>query len=194
GTPDINSTLRVSVTASNSAGSSTPSVSAHTAVVSQAPLTFGKTSVGASSDTFASERKRVNRYALPTAGSVTKLSVYLTPTATSGQEVLKGIIYADNAGAPGALLGVTEQLAFKSTNTAGWYSLVFSSAVKLTASNYWIGVMTGPTASVAGFRFDSVSGSRAYNANPFTSGPTNPFGAVTTDSEQTSLYATYTPG
>jgi thermitase len=194
GSPDVGSTLRVSVTASNSAGSSAFASSAQTAVIVQAALTFGKTSVGASSDTFASERKRVNRYALPTAGSVTKLSVYLTPTATSGQEVLKGIVYADNAGAPGALLGVTEQLAFKSTNTAGWYSLVFSSAVKLTASNYWIGVMTGPTASVAGFRFDSVSGSRAYNANPFTSGPTNPFGAVTTDSEQTSLYATYTAG
>jgi hypothetical protein len=160
----------------------------------QAPSTFGKTSVGASSDTFASERKRVNRYTLPTAGSVTKLSVYLSPTATSGQEVLKGIVYADNAGAPGALLGVTEQLTFKSTNTAGWYGLVFSSAVKLAAGNYWIGVMTGPTASVAGFRFDSVSGSRDYNANPFVSGPTNPFGAVTTDSEQMSVYATYTPG
>ncbi len=194
GSPDVGSTLRVSVIASNSAGSSTPVSSAQTAVVVQAPSTFGKTSVGASSDTFASERKRVNRYTLPTAGSVTKLSVYLSPTATSGQEVLKGIVYADSVGVPGALLGVTEQLTFKSTNTAGWYGLVFSSAVKLAAGNYWIGVMTGPTASVAGFRFDSVSGSRDYNPNPFVSGPTNPFGAVATDSEQTSLYATYTPG
>jgi hypothetical protein len=28
----------------------------------------------------------------------------------------------------------------------------------------------------------------------YASGPTNPFGTVTTDAEQTSLYATYTPG
>ena len=193
GSADAGSTLRVSVTASNPAGSSAPASSAQTAVVVQVPSTFGKTSVGASSDTFASERKRVNRYALSTPGSVTKLSVYLAPTATSGQEALKGIIYADSAGAPGALLGVTEQLTFKSTNTAGWYGLALSSPLKLAAGNYWIGVMTGPTASVAGFRFDRVSGSRDYNANTFASGPTNPFGAVTTDSEQTSLYATYTP-
>jgi subtilisin family serine protease len=194
GSPDLTKTLRVSVTASNSAGSSAPASSAQTAVIVQPPATFGKTSVGAYSDAFASERKRVNRYALSTAGSLTKLSLYLAPTATSGQEVLKGILYADSATAPGGLLGVTEQLTFKSTNTAGWYDLVFHSAVNLAAGNYWIGVMTGPTASVAGFRFDSVSGSRDFNSNPFASGPTNPFGAVTVDSEQMSIYATYTPG
>ena len=37
-------------------------------------------------------------------------------------------------------------------------------------------------------------GARAYNANKYTSEPTNPFGSATTDNEQTSLYATYTPG
>jgi hypothetical protein len=159
----------------------------------EAPATFGKTTVGASSDTFISERKRVNRYALPAPGSVTKLSIYLAPTATSGQQLLKGIIYADTGTAPGALLGVTEQLTFKSTSTAGWYDLVFSSPVKLAAGNYWIGVMTGATAGVTSFRFASVSGSRDYNVNTYASGPTNPFGSVTSDGEQISLYATYTP-
>ncbi len=34
-----------------------------------------------------------------------------------------------------------------------------------------------------------------YNTNTYTSGPSNPFGSsLTTDGEQTSLYATYTPG
>jgi hypothetical protein len=37
-----------------------------------------------------------------------------------------------------------------------------------------------------------VSGSRDYNANSYASGPSNPFGTVTTDAEQMSLYATYT--
>jgi hypothetical protein len=63
--------------------------------------------------------------------------------------------------------------------------------VKLAAGNYWIGVITGATNSVAGFRYDSVTGARAYNANTYTSGPTNPFDMVTTDNEQLSLYATY---
>src|SRR5439155_25925217 len=136
-------------------------------------------------------RKRVSRYALPVAGSVTKLTIYLAPTATAGEEVMKGIIYSDAGGAPSALLGVSEQIAFLNTNAAGWYDMKFASPVKLAAGNYWIGLITGGTSNVAGFRYDSGAGSRDYNANTYTSGPTNPFGAVTVDAEQTSLYATY---
>ena len=154
--------------------------------------TFGKTSVGASSDYFGTERKRVNRYALAGAGAVTKLSIYLEPHGTSGQQVLKGVVYSDNGGAPSALLGASQQLTFTSTSSAGWYDLTFASPVKLAAGNYWIGVISGATAGVAGFRYDTVAGSRDYNANSYASGPSDPFGAVTTDGEQTSLYATYT--
>ncbi len=193
-TVDVGHELRVQETASNAGGTSSPATSGATAVVQQGSTTFGKTSVGGSSDNFLADRKRVSRYALAAAGSVTKLSVYLTPTGTAGQQVLKGLLYADTGTAPGALLGVTEQLTFTSTSAAGWYDLVFSSPVKLAAANYWIGVITGAASHVAGFRFDSVAGSRDYNANTYTSGPTNPFGAVTTDAEQTSLYATYAAG
>jgi len=188
---DVGHTLAVQETATNAGGSGGPVTSGATAVVGKAPKTFGTTTVGASKDTFASERKRVNRYALPEAGAVTKLSVYLEPTATTGQEVLKGLIYSDVGGKPEALLGASEQLAFKNTNAAGWYDLIFASPAKLAAGNYWIGVMSGPTASVAGFRWTSVANARAFNANTFASGPSNPFGAVTTDSEQMSLYAAY---
>ena len=156
------------------------------------PLTFGKTGVGGSSDSYLANRKRVSRYALPVAGSVSKLSIYLAPTGTSGQQVLKGVVYADASGKPGGLLGVSEQLTFKSTNTAGWYDLVFSSALNLAAGNYWIGAITGASSNVAGFRYDNVAASRDYNTNSFTTEPTNPFGSVSSDGEQTSLYATYT--
>jgi hypothetical protein len=193
-TADVGATVRVAVSASNLGGASSQVSSVQTAVVTAATSTFGKTSVGASSDVFASDRKRVSRYALPTAGSVTKLSIYLAPTGTSGQQALRGVVYADANGAPGALLGVSEALTFSSTNAAGWYQAAFSTPVKLAAGNYWIGVITGATAKVAGFRYDSVAGSRDWNANPYASGATNPFGAVTTDGEQTSLYASYTPG
>jgi hypothetical protein len=154
---------------------------------------FGKSAIGASSDTFLADRKRVNRYALPVPGTVTKLSIYLSHTATSGQQSLKGLVYADNSGSPGALLGVSEQVSFTSTSSSGWYDLVFASPIGLSAGNYWIGVITGATSGVAAFRYDSVSGSRAYNANAYTSGPSNPFGAFSSDGEQTSLFATYTP-
>jgi len=192
--PDVGHTIAVQETASNAGGSGGPATSSATAVVQQGSVTFGKTNVGASSDTFSSNRKRVNRYALPTAGSVIKLTIYLVPTSTSGQQPLKGLIYSDSSGAPSALLGVSEALTFKSTNSAGWYDLVFASRVKVGAGNYWIGVIAGATGGVAGFRYDKAPASRDYNVNTYASGPSNPFGSVTTDAKQTSLYATYVPG
>src|ERR1700739_801201 len=122
-----------------------------------AEATFGKTAVGGSSDYFGLERKPVNRYPLPEAGTVSKLSVYLAPAGTAGEQVLRGVIYSDNAGKPEALLGVSEQLTFKSTNAAGWYALPFAAGIKLAAGNYWIGVITGATQKVAGFRYSSVT-------------------------------------
>jgi hypothetical protein len=192
---DVGHAIRVQETASNAGGPGAAATSSATAAVSAAaPATFGKTAVGGSSDYFVAERKRVNRYALAAAGSVSKLSIYLAPTGTAGQQVLKGLIYSDSGGAPGALLGTSAQLTFSSTSATGWYDLSFASAVKLAAGNYWIGVITGASAGVAGFRYDNVTASRDYNSNSFAAGPTNPFGAVTTDGEQASLYATYTPG
>jgi hypothetical protein len=153
---------------------------------------FGKTTVGAFADTATANRKRVNRYTLGVAGSVAKLSIYLAPSK-AGQQLLKGIIYADSSGSPSALLATSNQLTFKSTNTAGWYDLTFATPPVLAAGDYWIGVITGITGNVTGFRYDKVAGSRDFNTNNFASGPSNPFGAVTKDPEQTSLYATYTP-
>jgi thermitase len=158
------------------------------------PPTFGTTSVGASSDSMLADRKRVNRYSLPVAGSVTKLTIYLQPTGTSGSQVLKGILYADNGGTPDALLGVTNELTFQSTQTAGWYGLTFASPIALQAGNYWIGMISGSSSYVAGFRYAIVSNSRAYNANTYASGPSNPFGTASIDGEQMSEYATYTTG
>jgi len=156
------------------------------------PATFGKTSVGASSESDPANLKGVNRYALPTAGSVSKLSVYLQPTGSSGQQSFEGVIYADSSGAPGALLGTSNPLVFKSSNSAGWYDLTFPTPLKLAAGNYWIGFISANTANVAAFRYDTLTKALDYNANTYTSGPSNPFGSPTITSQQISLYATYT--
>jgi hypothetical protein len=169
----------------------------------QAVSTFGKVSVGTSAGGIPANLKQVNRYALPTAGSISKLRIFLTPTTpsrihspsapTSRRQVLKGLIYADTGNGPGALLGVSRQLAFTSTSAAGWYDLAFAPRIRLAPGKYWIGVITGATAKVAGFRLSKVAGTRAYNANRYTTGPTNPFGAVKSDAKQISLYAIYAP-
>src|SRR5207244_6064958 len=132
------------------------------------------------------------RYALATPAPVTKLSIYLERGAASGQQVMKGIIYSDASGSPASLLGVSAQLTFTSASAAGWYDLTFSTPVTLAAGNYWIGVLSGPTAKVARYRFAKLTGSRDHNSNKYTAGPSNPFGSVTTNDKQLSLYATYT--
>lgn len=189
---DVGYTIRVAVKASNSAGSAT-ATSGQTAVVTAGVGTFGTNSVGGSSDTFSANLKRVNSYSLPASGSVTKLSVYLTPTGTSGQADIKGVIYSDSGGAPSSLLAVSNELVFSNTQAAGWYDLTLPAAVNLAAGKYWIGLITGGTTGAAGFRYSSVSASRDKNSNTYASGPSNPFGSFVTDSEQMSLYATYTP-
>jgi hypothetical protein len=189
---DVGSTIRVAVTAANGGGSAT-AVSAATAVVQPAPVTgtFGLTTVGTRSDQMLPDRKRVDHFQLTVAASVSKLTMYLAPTGTSGQQVMKGVVYADQAGSPGALVAVSNPLTFHTIDGAGWYDLVFPAPVSLQAGTYWIGVISGGTANVAGFRWNSVAGARAYNVNSYSSGPTNPFGTPTIDSEQMSIYATY---
>lgn len=154
--------------------------------------TFGLTSIGSNSDVMGADRKRATVATLSVSASVYKLTMYLAPTTTSGQQVMQGIIYADQSGSPGALLGVTNAFTFQSTNTAGWYDLTFPSPIALSPGNYWIGVISGATSNVAGFRWNNVSNSRALSSNTYTSGPSNPYGTATKDSEQMSIYASYT--
>src|SRR3989442_14048365 len=157
------------------------------------PLTFGKTTVGASREVFAADLKRVNEYALPASGALSQLNIYLEAGSVSGEQTMEGVLYADSNGAPGRLLGVTSPSTYASTQPAGWYKLVFPAAVELPAGNYWIGVLTGSTWGVAGYRYDTLAGAKAYNVNRFASGPSDPFGSFSRKSEQLSLYATYTP-
>jgi Subtilase family len=191
---DVGSTLGVAVTASNTAGNSTPASSSPTGVVSSAPTTFGTTSIGGSSDAFSPDRKRVNAYSLIQAGSVSELSVYLQPGYGTGNADIEGVIYADSNGSPGALIATSSQLVFPNTGPAGWYALPFATPPSLAAGRYWIGLLTGGATHAAGYRYASVNASRFLNSNTYTSGPSNPFGSASTDNQQMSLYATYQPG
>jgi hypothetical protein len=156
--------------------------------------TCGKTTVGATKDGYLADSKRVNACVLPVKATVSELSVYLSPTTHTGQQLIKGIVYADSGGSPAALLGKTMELTFKSTNAPGWYKLPFATPLKLAAGNYWIGVITGATQYIAAEYFDTVANAEDYNSNSYAAGPSDPFGSFKTTNEQMSLYATYTAG
>ncbi|HEY3018861.1 MAG TPA: S8 family peptidase [Solirubrobacteraceae bacterium] len=156
--------------------------------------TLGTTTIGAATDSFGADRKRVNRATLAEPGTLTQLRLFLEPGGASGQASVRGVVYADADGAPGALLGASAELVYHATDARGWYDLPLASPLPLAAGRYWLGVLTGGADHVAGFRWQSVADSRVGNANGYADGPSDPFGAVgSTDDERMSLYGVYEP-
>ena len=189
---DVGSSLQVLVTAVNSSGQAS-AASAQTARVVPAGSYFGNPTIGASVDAGTANWKRAVVFPLAKAGSVSKLSIYLSANA-SGQQLLKGVLYADQAGSPGALLGTSNETVFNSSSGNGWYDLVFPTAISLQPGNYWIGLIDGATSDVIGLRYSTASTKiSAVAPDTYSDGPSNPFGTPTRiDTEQLSIYATYT--
>ena len=158
--------------------------------------TFGNTSVGGVADNgMLANHKIVHVATLPVGGSVTKLSVYAIPGINSpSPQALKAVIYSDSGGSPGSLLATGTEVTYRgNVNGSGWLDLPLASPVSLSPGTYWLGFIAGTTTEGMGYRYNSAPNSRAYNANSYTSPPTSTFGAPTKDSEQASIYATYTP-
>jgi hypothetical protein len=157
--------------------------------------TFGKTTVGAFVDHgMFSNFKIVHHATLPASGWVKNLKVYAVPGDNSpSPQVLKAVVYADAGGAPGALVATGKQVFYRGDRDgSGWFTLPFASPVHLDAGTYWLGFITGEVTSGMGYRYDVVANSRAYNANAYQSGPSDPFGPATEDSEEASIYAQMT--
>jgi len=163
-----------------------------TETVTATPAYCGKTTVGKSSSPLEANFKRVNKCTLPVNASVSELSIYLTPNSHSGQQLIKGIFYADSKGKPAGLLGTTIQLTFTGKSPAGWYHLAFPTPLNLTPGKYWIGMITGASQYVGAEHYDSVTNAQDSNTNSYSAGPSNPFGLFNKGNERMSLYATYT--
>jgi hypothetical protein len=151
----------------------------------------GNTAVGKTPDALLANEKRVNVCVLPVNATMTELGFYLSPGPVKGQQVMRGVLYANSSGKPGALIATTEPVTYKSAQPAGFYHFPFSPSVKLVAGTYWIGMLTGATSKVADEHYNSVKNAEDYNTNTYTSGASNPFGAFKNTNEQMSLYAAY---
>ncbi|HSC02001.1 MAG TPA: hypothetical protein VLC49_01750 [Solirubrobacteraceae bacterium] len=161
---------------------------------------LGEPETGAQSVGLEADVKQVTRYVIPTVGHARDINVYLRPTGLSGQQLLQGVIYADAGGIPGSLLGTTGAITFPSTASPGWYTLTLprqrttdnpSGLLLLQPGAYWIGIIAGGDPGVAAVAYDPVPADLTYNTNPFTSGPSDPFGPAVTLDERISLYLTY---
>jgi hypothetical protein len=152
---------------------------------------LGKPQIGSSLVGLGSDLKTVNHYSLPTAATGAELRVYLAPNGPPGDQRLRGVVYGDAGGVPGPLVGVTDELDFPSSAQAGWYDLPFASPLDLSSGDYWLGLISGPQPDVAAAALDSVPGSGARNPNTYAAGPSDPFGPISTDNAQMSLYLVY---
>ena len=193
---DVGHTVEVAVTASNASGSSPPALSPPTAVVTAAGggaggTTFGRTSAGTLIDGGGAGYLDVSGpYTVPAAGTLSALTAYVA--GGNGASRIRGVVYADAGGAPGALVAVTPEVAIAAGQAAGWIGLPFASAVSLPAGSYWLGYWYADSSSR--HYYTSVSGSERYAAAAYSASANPPasFPPPSSSGSSYSLYATLT--
>lgn len=144
-------------------------------------VTFGDTTDYIDQTGLAFASTRVSQATPASTGVVSSLSI-LCDLADVEDVKVTGVIYADSAGVPGALLAVTNE------GTVSWpleqrrIELGFAGANRITVNSgtpYWIGVSHGDPASSLRLARGAVSNATVGNGDAYTDGPADPFGAVT---------------
>ncbi|MDX6505131.1 MAG: hypothetical protein QOE29_2256, partial [Gaiellaceae bacterium] len=156
--------------------------------------TFGTTTIGTSTDLASADYKEVSRYTA-VAGTVTKLTGYISGLGpNTGSQLVRAVMYADSAGNPGALLGVSNAVTVAAGQPWGWVDFPFPSAIPVSAGTIWMGYIAGANNDLTQLRYDPATADLRYNANAggFAGGPTSPFGTAVPASLHYSLYATVT--
>jgi hypothetical protein len=146
-----------------------------------AQFTFGTKTVGTSNNPLDADAKVVNLMSSPTAGTVVKVQGYLDGLGSaSGSQKIKVVAYALSGGVPGALLGASNEVTIQHGQAAGWVTFTFPSSVSVPAGEVAFGYHRGgPTNRLIRAWADAATGTRKSNADSYSNGPSNPFGAVT---------------
>lgn len=160
--------------------------------------TFGKLTDGTLSTSTVADNRWVSRHSPSSSGAVTSLThrMHLSGAGTCN---FRGVIYADNAGEPGALLAVTDNGSFSNTSEAE-VTANFSGANQITVSagtQYWIGVhWEAPSGGVSVvLSRDGTSGlRRTGDGDTWADGTASTFGTATSLSGPIDCYVTYQVG
>lgn len=155
---------------------------------------FGNQNIESTLGTPGANTKNASKFTLSEAGTVSKLTMYCANTgASKSAGNAKGIIYSDAAGAPNALKGTSNEVAFAYAQAAGWVDFTFATPVLLAPGNYWLGIITDATAPGCGVYRGSTGGYREWNADTYSDGPADPWGThANAGTFPYSIYATYT--
>jgi hypothetical protein len=105
----------------------------------------------------------------------------------SGRQAIRGVIYADAGGVPGARVATTRQITVSAGADLSRVELPFALPVPLSPGAYWIGLHSGPTSNVARYLSESFGDSR-YNADAYTDDASKSFGAAKAAGSEVMLY------
>ena len=158
---------------------------------------FGKETDGASTTTINDadgDNKWVSTATPSSSGTVTSLTSRFSVTA--GSVNVRGIIYSDNAGAPGTLLAVTDDGNFTNT-TEQANSLNFTGGNQISivsGTPYWIGLhWQSPAGGNMTLSRDATANLRRTSdgTDTFSGGTDSGFGTPSTLSGPVDTYVTY---
>lgn len=149
------------------------------------PLTFGYDTPAATAAFTSPNAKRASKYTLATAMTVRRVYAYVQTATTHNA---KAIIYADAAGTPAALLGVSAESSVNSADALHWHPFDFSPPVDLQPGTYWLGIHNSTQPIL--FLYDTgATNQAAYVGDTYSDGPSDPFGTPVYSNYAHSVYA-----
>ena len=150
---------------------------------------FGNTEVGTiPSNGLSADYKRGSKFTLSEPGTVKDVCAYLDGQGgVSGQQVVRYAIYGDASGTPSNKVAESAPYTVRSGEPTRWICNSTGN-VALSAGNYWLVIHSGGVAGVV--RNYSTGPANWYgNADAYSDGASNTFGAGTAGTGTISIYA-----
>jgi hypothetical protein len=172
---------------------------------------LGDNTLGATlSGTFSGDVKTVSRFQVTDPVQFSTGYIYLVNNGAAAQAI-RMVVYADNAGLPGSLIGQSVEMVVQPTDVAtpptitgtllpgdaltvwpdGWVTFVFPSVLPIPVGYVWIGLHRGLLGSNVKSRFDT--GTSAQGNDVYSDGPSDPFGPATSGTIQWSAWLDVSP-
>ena len=190
---DVDSTLRLRVTASNAAGPGTAADSAQTALIAAAGTggSFGATAAGSLSGAPGAGYKFGSAYPLAAAATATTFEFYARGGSTA--QSFTPAIYTSTGSAPGTLVATGQTVTVAANQPAGWVSSTLP-PTPLPAGSYYLVLISGPADNQASIYYNTATPTDGvYNTNPAGT-PTPTFGSPDTEPRKWSYRIQLTGG
>lgn len=142
-------------------------------------LNVGVTTDSPSSISSGSSRKRVSPIVFSQPGKLTQYR--LRCWVSTGSQNVRAVVYSDNAGQPDVLLAVSDEIVVSNTSEAvNVFNFSGVNQIDITAGTYHFGFINEAAGNQFLFSSNNVAGQILGNSETYATGPTNPFGAITT--------------